>query len=188
VPQNFTPADANTASHDATAAFTALGIGAHSVALRVTDNEGGTDTEFTTVTVKAADDPSCNATPVCPAPQSMVLPGPYNTPLPDGMLVAVTPAGVTDADGDPLTYTATTITQDEPRKAAFDATLNPIQVRNWRSFDPRRPAAGQTGRVYEITYRATDPSGAFCTGVIKVCVPRVGGACIDEGQTVSSTP
>jgi PKD repeat protein len=73
VPQNFTPADANTASHDATAAFTALGVGVHSVALRVTDNEGGSDTEFTTVTVREAGDPACNQAPVCPAPESIIV-------------------------------------------------------------------------------------------------------------------
>ena len=51
---------------DATAAFTALGVGVHDVGLRVTDNGPlvKSDDEFTTVTVRVATDPLCNQPPV----------------------------------------------------------------------------------------------------------------------------
>ena len=114
----------------------------------------------------------------------MTLSAPFN----QAVFVPITPAGVMDPDGDTLTFTASSIFQDEPLTGAFDATLSPITVRKWRSANPALPARLQTGRVYTINYVAADPSGASCTGVLRACLPRIGGVCVDEGPTVNSTP
>ena len=64
LPISFTPADATTATVDATAAFANRSPGTYDIGLKVTDSEGASDSEFGTVVVKAADDPSCNQPPV----------------------------------------------------------------------------------------------------------------------------
>jgi VCBS repeat-containing protein len=62
-PLNFSPPDATGVSVNATAAFAGFAAGTYDLALRVTDNNGVSNTDFTTVVVKAAGDPSCNAAP-----------------------------------------------------------------------------------------------------------------------------
>jgi hypothetical protein len=124
-----------------------------------------------------------NQAPIC-ANTSVTLAGPFNA----NQFIGVTPGGVTDADGDALTFTASSIFQDEKLTGPFDATLGPITIRNWRSADPRLPGSWQTGRVYLINYQATDPGGLFCTGTVKVCLPRVGNSCVDEGPSFNSKP
>ena len=44
------------------------------------------------------------------------------------------------------------------------------------------------GRVYAISFTATDAAGGECSGTVLVCVPakRHAGACVDDGQTVNS--
>jgi hypothetical protein len=86
---------------------------------------------------------------------------------------------VTDPDGDPVTVSITTVTQDEPLNglgdgdtapdAKFGSTATEVYVRAERSglFD---------GRVYRINYRATDSKGASCTGIAAAGVPH------DQGQ------
>jgi hypothetical protein len=117
-----------------------------------------------------------NRTPICPAPYNMTIPGPPDA----NQFVTITPANVVDPEGQPLTYTAVSIFQDEPRTGAFDATKSPITVRNTR-------AANGNGRVYTITFRATDPEGAFCTSQIRACVPN-GNSCVNGGAYVNSAP
>jgi uncharacterized repeat protein (TIGR01451 family) len=89
-------------------------------------------------------------------------------------------AGVTDADGDPVTLTITGITQDEPVDAdgngdghtSPDATVGSagaFQVRAER-------AGGGDGRVYSISFSASDAQGGSCTGTLAVGVPHDQGS------------
>jgi thrombospondin type 3 repeat protein/PKD domain-containing protein len=101
---------------------------------------------------------------------------------PNHQLVDVTLAGITDADGDPLTYTVVSIYQDEPTNTVGDGNT-PIdgygvgtataQVRAERSGTPKVPG---DGRVYHIKYTVTDTLGTSCTATVKVGVPH------DQGQ------
>ena len=44
------------------------------------------------------------------------------------------------------------------------------------------------GRVYAISFAASDRAGGECSGTVYVCVPskRHAGTCVDDGQTVNS--
>lgn len=132
-----------------------------------------------------------NQAPVCGVPAGFQMLWP-----PNHQLVRISFAGVTDPDGDAITITATAIWQDEPLTGSgqgagntpWDATLSPIRVRAERNGNPKTPG---NGRVYHVNFTATDPSGAFCTAVVAVCVPhdqRPGATCIDGGSLVNSTP
>ena len=130
-----------------------------------------------------------NQAPVCSAGSVTLWP-------PNHALVPISLTGAADPDGDTLTFTATAISQDEPVNEAGngagntepDATLSPASVRAERNGNPRSPG---NGRVYYITFTATDPSGASCTGSVQVCVPhdnRPGASCVGEGPLYRSTP
>jgi hypothetical protein len=106
---------------------------------------------------------------------------------PNHRLVLVAIQGVTDPDGDPVTIQITGITQDEPLSGNTpDATglgSATAQVRAER-------AGGADGRVYHLTFTATDSQGASCAGTVTVCVPHDQGGgrtCGDGGALYSST-
>ena len=130
-----------------------------------------------------------NQAPVCGAPVVVTLWPPNH------LFVPITLTGAVDADGDPLTYTATSIFQDESLSGGalgsgntpYDGILSPAQVRSERNGNKKTPG---DGRVYYINFTATDPSGASCTGQVQVCVPhdQGGGVCIGGGPLVKSTP
>ena len=45
----------------------------------------------------------------------------------------------------------------------------------------------RNGRVYQLTFQASDGRGGTCTGQVQVCVPRGRATtCVDDGQTVNS--
>ena len=107
---------------------------------------------------------------------------------------AVSICGVTDPDGDPVTITATGITQDEPINTRGDGNTCPdgqivngqASVRAERTGTPGIPG---NGRVYAISFTATDSHGASCSGTVQVCVPHDQGAhsvCFDDGQKYNS--
>ncbi|MDL1959836.1 MAG: hypothetical protein LWW99_10865, partial [Deltaproteobacteria bacterium] len=102
--------------------------------------------------------------------------------------------GVTDPDGDPVTIAITGITQDEPVDAIGngDGKTSPDGAgvgTSTASVRAERQGKGN-GRVYEISFTATDPAGAECSRSVTVCVPhdqRPGHECIDDGQIYDST-
>ena len=98
---------------------------------------------------------------------------------------------VTDLDGDAVTITVTGITQDEPVSANgnghdFDGSgvgTATAHVRATRDGDGN-------GRVYRVSFRATDARGASSSGSVTVCVPHDQGGndtCTDDGQAFDST-
>ena len=79
--------------------------------------------------------------------------------------------GVTDPEGQPLTFAVNAVWQDEPTNGtgdgdtAVDATLAPLTLRAERS-------GNGNGRVYHITIMASDNAGGSCTTEIQVGVPH----------------
>lgn len=103
----------------------------------------------------------------------------------------VTILGVTDPDGDALTFTVTSIRQDEPVSGPQAGNTSPdgsgvgtdtAQVRVER--------AGQgDGRVYHVGFSADDSNGGNCTGTVLVTVPHSnnGQPAVDQGPLYDST-
>jgi hypothetical protein len=104
----------------------------------------------------------------------------------DGRFVSVSIRGITDPEGGRVTIALTSIFQDEgltqpgtPDATGLGASTARLRAArlNWGN-----------GRVYHLSFTATDPQGAACKGTVKVCVPPVqGGACVDGGARVNST-
>lgn len=107
---------------------------------------------------------------------------------PNGSMFEVSVGGVTDPDGDPLHVEVTSVHQDEPLQAPGQGSMNPdaIIVQGKVKLRAERSGKGD-GRVYHVRFRASDPSGATCTGVLSVCVPHDGATCGDGGPSYVST-
>ena len=127
---------------------------------------------------------------------------------PNHELIPVEIGGVTDPDGDPVTVTVTGVTQDEPLERRLDRmgmieTPGPVDEESAASAascpdgvivgggaELRAERLGRgNGRVYALSFVATDGRGGACTGTVRVCVPHDRGrprACIDDGQSVNS--
>lgn len=115
---------------------------------------------------------------------------------PDHKFTDVSVAGVTDPDGDPVTITITGIRQDEPLNGLGDGNTcadgsgigtSTASVRAERTGDPQVPG---DGRVYHVTFSASDGRGGTCTGEVTTCVPHdqsPGHTCVDEGALYDST-
>jgi len=103
---------------------------------------------------------------------------------------AMTPVeidGVTDPDGDPVEVRATAVTQDEPLGGETHCEDAAISSGGEVTLRAERVGSGN-GRVYAVSFEATDGKGGSCEGRVSVCVPHdePGGACEDDGQAVSS--
>ncbi len=106
----------------------------------------------------------------------------------------ITVEGVTDPDGDPVTITITGIFQDEPVNSMGmgdgntcpDGTGVGTSIASVRA---ERNGRGD-GRVYHISYTASDGQGGECDGTVTVCVPHSqipGDECVDQGPLHDST-
>jgi len=149
------------------------------------------DQTFNTSSIATAQsDCECNRPPDCSQAAACVA----SLWPPDHKYVPVSICGVTDPDGDPVTITVTGITQDEPLNTRGDGNTCPdgqivngeASVRAERTGTPGIPG---NGRVYAISFTASDGRGGSCTGVVNVCVPHDQGAhatCIDDGQKYNS--
>ncbi len=105
---------------------------------------------------------------------------------PNHKFVDVTIEGVTDPDGDEITITILGITSDEPTsKHAPDAYGVGTSVVSLRA---ERLGTGN-GRVYVITFVASDGRGGETIGTVTVYVPhnQKGCICIDDGQKYDAT-
>jgi Tol biopolymer transport system component len=96
---------------------------------------------------------------------------------PNHRLVTITLSEPPDLDGDPVTLSTTSVTQDEPTGGAPDAVLGPgpNQVRLRAQRDG--PA---DGRVYRVSFQASDGRGGTCTGTVTVGVPKGTGDAVDS--------
>lgn len=111
---------------------------------------------------------------------------------PDHKAVDVTVLGVTDPDGDAITITIDGITQDEPVNGLGDGDQAPdggglATSTAWLRAE--RSGTGN-GRVYVISFTASDPWGGTCSGTVAVSVPpsqKKGVTATDDGQSYDST-
>jgi hypothetical protein len=147
---------------------------AQPVTIRVTDTHNGlSTTKSFTWSVIANRAPVCSAATVTP---QQIWP-------PNHQFVPFLIKDVTDPDGDHVTLTITSITQDEPVNGAGDGstTVDAIgvgyasgAVRAERSGDLR---VATDGRLYQIDFSATDGKvGGSCTGTVFIGVSH------DQGQ------
>jgi hypothetical protein len=113
---------------------------------------------------------------------------------PNHKLVPIEIEGVTDPDGDPVVIVVGSVSQDEPLDVEGDGSTcadaeivdGQASVRAERIGTPEIPG---NGRVYTLTFVASDGQGGQCKGQIRVCVPHdmgLGDSCIDDGQIYSS--
>eukprot|EP00775_Hariotina_reticulata_P009203 gene9203-9370_t len=149
------------------------------VTLTVKDSAGASGTATGSFTVANG----CNNPPVCSnavANQTTIV---ISSASITHSMVGIAVNGVTDPDtayGDVLTVKITAVTQNEATKAT-DAFL----TKTWQCADAvlksngqatvatemlKYGQAGATGRVYALTFIATDSKGASCSGYVYVCV------------------
>jgi REJ domain. len=104
-------------------------------------------------------------------------------------LVPVQLIGITDPDNDQVTLEVTGVTQDEPVNGLGDGDTSPDAIRQGSTVALRAERAGTgNGRVYYVTFTATDAWGGSCTGTVTVCMPRSRqAACLDDGQRYDAT-
>ncbi|MDP2389217.1 MAG: Ig-like domain-containing protein, partial [Acidobacteriota bacterium] len=132
----------------------------------------GTLTSTAQVTVNVQ--PS-NSPPVCSATASAGDLWPPNH-KPRYLLLT----GITDPDGDAITIRYTGILQDEPVDSVgqgntpdFDGGIEDDGARAWiRAERTGNPNVPGDGRVYLISYTATDEAGASCSGTTNLGVPH----------------
>jgi uncharacterized repeat protein (TIGR01451 family) len=101
--------------------------------------------------------------------------------------------GVTDPDADVVSLLIGSIMQDEPVDAIGngDGNTSPdAQIGTNGAYKVRSERAGTgDGRVYVISYSASDSRGGSCTGTIQVSVPhdQSGDPAVNSGATFDST-
>lgn len=112
---------------------------------------------------------------------------------PNHQWVEATILNITDPDGDLVSIDITSITSDEPTasdKGSGGSKHAPdAQGLGSSSMQLRSERSGKgNGRIYGISFTASDPQEATCSGYVTVCVPHnQGGVCIDSGQDYDAT-
>jgi hypothetical protein len=110
-----------------------------------------------------------NALPVCSAQPSVSALWP-----PNHTMVPIQILGTTDADGDAIKIAVTSIYQDEPTNGLGDGDT-PVDGggigTSTASVRAERSGKGD-GRVYYISFSATDTLGGSCSGTVTVSVPH----------------
>jgi Tol biopolymer transport system component len=107
---------------------------------------------------------------------------------PNHKFVLVDILGVTDPDGDRVTIEIDGVTQDEPLDVAGNKCPD-ARIEGTRLELRKERAGSGDGRVYVVSFTATDEKGGICSGDVSVCVPHDQSPhhrCGDSGQTVDS--
>ena len=129
-----------------------------------------------------------NAPPLC----SNAVPSTGILWPPNHKLTTVSVQGVTDPNGDPLTITIKAITQDEPVNGLGDGDTAPdgFGVETSQAQLRKERSGTGNGRVYALSFKASDGKGGSCTGSVKVGVPHdqwQQSTPINDGQNYDST-
>lgn len=152
-PFNYTPADSTAESFDATAFFSARPPGDYNIVLRVTDSLGVINAEFTTVTVRAANDPVCNQPPDAVDDSATTFSG---TPVTVPVL-----GNDTDPDVPANTLTVTATTPAANGSVTIDAATTVTYT----------PVLGFYG-IDTFTYSISDGKGGTDTATVTITVNR----------------
>lgn len=92
---------------------------------------------------------------------------------PNHRLVPIDIVGATDPDGDSVTITATAVTQDEPVHKKGSCHTHPDAVIiNGKAWVRAERSGSGNGRVYVISFTATDGRGGSSNGSVTVSVPH----------------
>jgi hypothetical protein len=148
--------------------------------LTVSDDLGGGMSDEVAITILDINDP-----PACELAQA----NPALLWPPNHQLMPVDITGVSDPNNDQVIMTVTRVTQDEPINGLGDGDTSPDAVIQENSVLVRAErAGGGTGRVYKVTFSATDAAGGRCVGSVSICVPhdRRMATCVDDGQLYDS--
>jgi hypothetical protein len=173
--------EGSTAYGDALESTVSYGLeGVYTVELGVTDKDGGSGRDSLQVTVLNRA-PSC----VAAAPTVATLWPPNHGPAPVGI------TGITDAEGDTVTTTVTSIRQDEAVDETGSGNTGPDAWgvgTSTAQLLTERSGRGD-GRVYHVAFTADDGHGGSCSGVVTVGVPhdQRGSAPVDQGALYDST-
>mgnify|MGYP001558414324 CR=1 FL=1 len=115
---------------------------------------------------------------------------------PNHKMVNVSIDGVSDPEGGPVTVVVSSVMQDEPTNGLGDGdtpidavihTNGTVDLRAERTGNPKVPG---DGRVYHVSFMATDSMSETCAGVVTMCVPHDMGkhkVCVDGGPLYDST-
>ncbi len=108
---------------------------------------------------------------------------------PDRQMVAETIVGVTDPDGLPISITITGIQQDQPVRGGDDnAQPDGSGVGTSTAYVRAARGGWGSGRLYFISFTATNSQGAQCTGTVEAFVPHHQGLTpVDTGRRYDST-
>lgn len=193
-----TLADATAATPTFTAPSVAAGGAILRFALVVSDGQANSVTDTVDIHVQDLNDP-----PVCSAAKAK----PQRLWPPNHKMVKVKIRGVVpgtsrpdddddddDHEGedhdedDHVTITIAGVTQDEPVKGLGDGDTSPDAVIQGEHVLLRAERSGTgNGRVYQVSFSATDDQGGVCSGTVKVSVPHSKkDTAIDSGQSFNS--
>lgn len=166
---------ANTAMPSFTAPYVNAGGAEFIFQLRVDDGYGGSVTDLVTVRVQNRNDPPL---------ASAARPSEASLWPPNHQMVAIGITGVTDPDNN-ATITITGVTQDEPTNGQGDGDtpIDAIIQADGTVLIRSERAGGGDGRVYRISFNASDPEGTT-SGVVKVSVPKSKNKGASEGSAV----
>ncbi len=111
---------------------------------------------------------------------------------PNHEMVSVEARGVVDPDDDEVTVVITSVFSDESLDDRGDGNTSPdAELLGGPALVRSERQGGGNGRVYTLTWTATDPFGASSTGRGTVCVPhdsrRSGAPCVDDGPLFDAT-
>ena len=144
------------------------------VTLTVTDDDGATDSAIAGGGGAQIDPPVVNNPPNCSAAEpSQLIIWP-----PNHKFVRIDVLNIVDPDGDSVFVLVNSIFQDEPVNGIGDGNTArdgrgvgtpTAEVRAERSGTKKTPG---DGRVYHISFSASDESGATCSGTVQVGVPK----------------
>ncbi|MEZ4711093.1 MAG: Ig-like domain-containing protein [Caldilineaceae bacterium] len=128
-----------------------------------------------------------NDNPVCNA----ATPSVSSLWPPEHQFEPVTVNGISDIEDDPMTIAITSIFQDEPVDAPGSGNTSPDgQGIGSATAEVRAERVGSgNGRVYHISFTASDGQGGSCTGEVLVGVPKSQGnkgAPVDDGALYDS--
>jgi len=109
---------------------------------------------------------------------------------PNHRMVEVSILGLSDPEGGAVFTTIDQIRQDEPAGGPGDGYACPDGQGIGADLAAVRAERGSpgNGRVYVVSFTASDMEGGTCTGSVEVCVPdHRDGSCVAEPATVDST-